>query len=151
MTSILWKWFRNTNLFHTEFLSIQQHNPRHTDQSRDYRECGFYSVQSTDVYNLDQTIHHCILFFKFKLHDWHLNAVCIVWWLRNCIKTLHNVIYKNYCYVLESNLLVLHVNPVHPGLHPAHTPVCILHVLYLQLVGHDSLHLLPYTSDRTQP
>ena len=93
-----WNWINcmveKNNLCHKKFLSIQPHTPRHTDQSRDYRKCCFDNDQSIAVYNFDHAIHLCILIVKFKLHDWQLNAACMLWWRRKWIWTVHNVIYK---------------------------------------------------------
>ena len=41
--------------------------------------------------------------------------------------------------MLEMNLPVLQVLPVHPALQETQIPFSMSHVLYLQLVGHDSL------------
>lgn len=48
-------------------------------------------------------------------------------------------------------LLVLQYVPVHPGLHEEHTPLCMWHVLSLQLVGQGVSQLLPKTLVFLQP
>lgn len=45
--------------------------------------------------------------------------------------------------VLYVILLVLQYIPLHPGLHEKHDPLCMWHVLYLQLMGQGESHLLP--------
>lgn len=46
---------------------------------------------------------------------------------------------------------VLHVVPVHPDSHPKHAPFCMSQILSLQLVGHCSSQLVPYTPEVLQP
>ena len=46
---------------------------------------------------------------------------------------------------------MLQVVPVHPDAHPKHVPFCMWHTLYMQLAGHRSLQLFPYTPDALQP
>ena len=50
-----------------------------------------------------------------------------------------------------SIIRVIQVVPVHPGLHPKQYPFCMWQTLSLQLVGHRSLQLFPYTPECWQP
>ena len=54
-----------------------------------------------------------------------------------------NLIKSQLLYILC--IPVLHVAPVHPGLHSKQDPSCIRHVFVLQLPGHGALQLFPNT------
>lgn len=58
---------------------------------------------------------------------------------------------KNECYDFPPILLVLHFTPVHPGLQREHSPLCMWHVLSLQLAGQGMSQVLPYTLALLQP
>ena len=51
-------------LCHRDILSTKQHIPRHTDQSRGYRQRCLYSVRNIDVYSLYRTSHQHILYVR---------------------------------------------------------------------------------------
>ena len=50
-----------------------------------------------------------------------------------------------------SIILVLQVGPIQPGSHPKQVPLCIWQTWSLQVAGHRSLQLFPYTPGLWQP
>lgn len=57
---------------------------------------------------------------------------------------------KKYKYI-QLIILELQDSPLHPDLHPKQFPFRMVHVLSLQLMGHDMSQLLPYTFSFLHP
>ena len=54
-------------------------------------------------------------------------------------------------YIIISIILAKQVVPVHPSTHPKHVPFRMWQTLFLQLPGHRSEQLIPYTPKAWQP